>query len=454
MPKVVRFRLQSGGAKWLSLLALLLMPGVLQLFDGYHLSTVLQDVVLYVKGADIVYENSVMNRSNVTDDSASMENTTYQKEEYLDEYGYPTTEFLPLSNWEKASIGLNASSRQCHPPQGVPNMCCIGTYSTGGGPRWKGSECQNANHDTAESWTRKYLEGFPILSGRHCDICEIVELMAQFNWTVALQGDSVTHQIWGGLICELARRGFLVTVDDQQIQSTPENQGYAQYSFVSTLTATISSTKKVTFRYYRAYRPTAYLLNITLRENDVLVFDHGLHYPANRARSQLIAEFRHLLEFSRDFQDRRVKLLVWRETTAQHFADNPGGYFLRSMTNEKSCAPINENFTAAAYPGKSLSADLLKTLSKGYPMHDYRKTAQQTSNITWLDISDPEFHNIPRSQDQQELVFLPYRDYTKELPTLHHSECTHYCANPFIWQPIWRGIRLAMERTAKFSDGS
>ena len=120
------------------------------------------------------------------------------------------------------------------------------------------------------------------------------------------------------------------------------------------------------------------------------------------------------------------------------------------MTNEKSCAPINENFTAAAYPGKSLSADLLETLSKNYPRNDYFETSQQTANITWLDISDPEFHNTPPLQDQQELVFLPYRDYTKELPSLHHSECTHYCANPFLWQPIWRGIRLAVQRKVKY----
>ena len=447
----MRLRLHRGQARGvIVLVVLLLSPVALRLFEGYDVFARFQDVVQYAKTADLFYVNALMmNRTNAINDSASMD-TTNRKEDYLDEYGFPTTEFLPLSQWEIDSIGLNASDRRCHPPQGIPDMCCVGSSSTGGGPRWNEQECHNADYAAAESWTTKYMKGIPFLSGRPCDICEIVKLMAQFNWTVALQGDSVTHQAWGGLICELARRGFLVSVEDQQIQATPENQGYVQYRFLSTLTATISSTQKATFRFYCAYRPTAYLLNITLRENDVLVFDHGLHYPPNRARSDLITNFRHLLEFARDFQDSRVKVLMWRETTAQHFADNPGGYFLREMTNLSQCSPINENFTSAAYPGKSLSADLLETLSKIYPRNDYFETSQQTANITWLDISDPEFHNTPPLQDQQELVFLPYRDYTKELPSLHHSECTHYCANPFLWQPIWRGIRLAIQRKAKY----
>ena len=451
-PRVVRFQLRGGAGSLSVILApLVLIPVAFHVFEAFHVVTVFQDqedVALYTKAADGIFENSTMYRtSNVATNSASM-NVTSPEREYNDEYGFPATEFLPLSNWEKDSIGTDASSRQCHPPQGVPDVCCLGsTTGRGGNPWWNDFECLNADHAAAESWTRKYLEGFPFLSGRQCDICEIVELMAQFNWTLALQGDSVTHQAWEGLVCELARRGFPVTVDNKLVQETPENTGfYLRLSQIYTMTVTISSSKTVTFRYYRAYRPTAYLLNITLRENDIVVFDHGLHDPpAMKARR----DFRNLLEFARDYQDSQVKLLMWRETTAQHFADNPGGYYLHSMTNESKCSRINENFTAAAYPGKSIPEDLLEILSKNYPRNGYMTMARQTSNITWLDISDPEFHNIPLSQDQQELVFLPYRDYTKELPTLHNQECTHFCANPFMWQPIWRGIRLAMQRTAK-----
>ena len=375
---------------------------------------------------------------------------TQGPEDKLDEYGFPSTDFLPLSNWEKDSIGSNASSRICNPPPGVPRACCVGSISGGGHSWWNDFECLNADFTAAESWTMKYLDGFPIATGRQCDVCEIMELMAQFNWTVAFQGDSVTHQTWEGLVCELARRGFPVMVDDNLTADTPENPGFYRLTLISTMTVTISSSKTVAFRYYRAYRPTTYLLNLTLRENDILVFDHGLHYPVDTYQQQARTDFRNVLEFARDLQDKRVKLLAWRETTAQHFADNPGGYYLLSGTNETKCSRINDNFTASTYPGKSFPEDFWDAVSNSYPRHDYVKTAREMGNITWLDISDSGFQSTPPSQDKQELVFLPYRVYTKELPTLHGRECTHYCANPFIWKPIWRGIRLAMQRTAKY----
>ena len=94
--------------------------------------------------------------------------------------------------------------------------------------------------------------------------------------------------------------------------------------------------------------------------------------------------------------------------------------------------------------------DFWDAVSNPYPKHDYMTTAQETANITWLDISDNDFQSTPPSQGKQEVIFLPYRDYTKELHTLHRRECTHYCANPYILKPIWRGIRLAMQRTAKY----
>jgi hypothetical protein len=41
---------------------------------------------------------------------------------------------------------------------------------------------------------------------------------------------------------------------------------------------------------------------------------------------------------------------------------------------------------------------------------------------------------------------LPFFNLTAQLHYLHPSECTHYCSTPYLWMPIWRSLRLAMDR--------
>jgi hypothetical protein len=426
-----------------------LIVTVTTLQETFRSSKEFRIVVQYVNAIDSLLGDSLIYRGDIANTSGSWNTTFSPREQYHDEYGYPTVEHLPLWNWETQSINSTSKFRTCKPPPGVPSVCCIGSISTGGLPKWKPRECRVADHFASENWTKTYMEALPYAFGRPCDSCEILHLLAQFNWTLGLQGDSVSHQTWVGFHCELARRGYPTSVHDKTIRATPENKGYAQLSQISTMTVNVSNSKTVTVRFYRAYRPTAYLLNRTLRENDILVFDHGLHYPANRAQRNFQHDMSYLLKSARD-QSNRVKLLAWRETTAQHF-DLPGGYYLRGMTDaDRPCVPSNENFTAAAYQGKQLSPQLLEILSNAYPASDFISVAQKTANITWLDVSDPNFLNTPPLQYSKEIVFLPYRDYTKALHHMHDRECTHYCANPFIWQPIWRSLRLAMQRTAKY----
>jgi len=376
-----------------------------------------------------------------------------EDENYDNEEGYAMKEYLPLWDWERDSIGLNSTPRVCKPPPGIPSMCCVGTTSAGGGPRWRGDECHRSDHMAAENWTKTYMKDIPYVSGRPCDICEIVHLLSKYNWTLALQGDSVTHQVWGGIICELARRGYPVSVHGEDMEDSRENNGYSKFSHWDEMTVTVANGTNVTMRYYRAYRSTNFLINRTLSENDIVVFDHGLHYPANRAAGLAKQDMLNLLEFAaQHWESNRVKLLAWRETTAQHFANIPGGYFLRSMTDPNNCSRISEVYTAEAYPAirHMLDPSLLKILRNVYPRNVFYQAVESTTNFTWVDASDPNFLHTPPSPFEKELVFLPYRDYTKELVSLHHSECTHYCANPFVWQPIWRNVRLAIQRTAKY----
>jgi hypothetical protein len=60
--------------------------------------------------------------------------------------------------------------------------------------------------------------------------------------------------------------------------------------------------------------------------------------------------------------------------------------------------------------------------------------------------------NLPRRHDKNELIYLPYRGYAVPLHYIHPGECTHYCHHPHIWLPIWRSLRIAMDRTVKFYE--
>jgi hypothetical protein len=44
-----------------------------------------------------------------------------------------------------------------------------------------------------------------------------------------------------------------------------------------------------------------------------------------------------------------------------------------------------------------------------------------------------------------DLVILPYREFLVPMYDLHGGECTHFCASPPHYVPIWRSLRLAMD---------
>jgi hypothetical protein len=43
------------------------------------------------------------------------------------------------------------------------------------------------------------------------------------------------------------------------------------------------------------------------------------------------------------------------------------------------------------------------------------------------------------------LMVLPYREFLLPMHDLHGGECTHFCASPSQYVPIWRSLRLAMD---------
>jgi hypothetical protein len=48
-----------------------------------------------------------------------------------------------------------------------------------------------------------------------------------------------------------------------------------------------------------------------------------------------------------------------------------------------------------------------------------------------------------------ELVVLPYFNFTAPHAKMHPrygEDCTHFCSSPFMYYPIWRSLRFALDR--------
>lgn len=134
------------------------------------------------------------------------------------------------------------------------------------------------------------------------------------------------------------------------------------------------------------------------------------------------------------YHDNDVKLVAWRETSAQHFKI-AGGHFptnqlkLASVIGSQGCHPM-QHFE-----------------------DEYRiATVQRAANMSgygWRDMLTDTDEEMAKANNTPELIFLPFRNFSSAFWDLHASDhdCSHFCSTPHLWMPIWRMLRLAMDRT-------
>jgi hypothetical protein len=237
------------------------------------------------------------------------------------------------------------------------------------------------------------------------------------------------RQVAMGLECDLRRRNYNVSVT---LEERPVIDGRWRYRWASTYHMTILHGRQQTvIRFFNMFRPNseAHGLPEILQTYpvDVLIFDHGLHFLKHE-KGEFLEDSLPALQLLGE----KVPLLIWRETTSQHY-DNPGGHFDREgLDGETSCVnvPLSEQTNQPA------AVDWMQEL------------VVQQMNWTMIDASAPNFVSTPRSSGQQELVMIPFRRFTSYLWDLHPGfpDCSHFCSTPFVWVPIWRSLRLAIDR--------
>jgi hypothetical protein len=87
------------------------------------------------------------------------------------------------------------SSQECKPPNEVPLYCCLGSYPARGGMNFiPNSPCANQMVDDygwAKQVATQFLKQHPV-EGNECDTCQIVNILINYNLTVAFHGNSLS----------------------------------------------------------------------------------------------------------------------------------------------------------------------------------------------------------------------------------------------------------------------
>jgi hypothetical protein len=153
--------------------------------------------------------------------------------------------------------------------------------------------------------------------------------------------------------------------------------------------------------------------------SDIVVLDFGLHFTPATDLPKFKLVMQRVVDIAARTRNttRPQQLLVWRETSAQHF-DSPGGHYRLGIENPK-CVPTSSHWEGVRLP-------ILEQLAS-------------VQNFTTWNSTDS-------------ILFIPYREFTNGLFHLHNDkvvnklDCTHYCHTPYVWMPVWWHLKRGVEK--------
>ena len=383
---------------------------------------------------------------------------TTTQEEVENQNQFCMTAVLDLLPWEEASISRQSDTGNetlmgsCMPPNRIPSACCLGSASRGGGvhnfPRQcaKEMDVYTRTKDLALEHLSFYQHPISALESESagnlynkCDICQIFNIAASHNLTVAFTGDSMQSQTFMGLECELRRRGFQVKATTEKYKVMESARWRYGVKHLSKLTVTVPSldldeakshNRTVEFRYFMHYRPLEEISQNQseyrdIAENtDIVIFDFGLHYNYEDYTAY-VDSVKTVLTIMKNTST----FVIHRETSAQHYDTNAGDY---QSDVSNVCVPTQGDSKKLGFRTKAVTA---AAITANYSVfHGINGWTQQQQNYV-------------KQNNQDELVILPFYNFTEQLFFLHlGDECTHYCSTPYLWLPLWRHLRFAMER--------
>lgn len=344
----------------------------------------------------------------------------------------PPTDFQ-LRPFEAQSIPRRRGEpAECTPPFGVPDYCCLGSLSEGGGVNFYGQRC--AFH--AAAYEKAMRLALQETAGR-CDICDVLDILLRHGLRVAIIGDSVNYQSVYGFECELHRRNYSFT----RTHSNRKKEEGWRFGMGDIDTYEISRGEETAeVVNYVIYRPSRKLVDVDEVMSagfDVVMLNFGVHWTDRAEYETDMAKLFHRLWARRS----GTKLLVWRETTAQHFA-NPGGEFTLAAYKAELCKPVRfADHGTGAYQWRDATV-AAAARKVGFDVRFANDTRGGATEKEW---------------NADALAWIPFYNFTLQLSDLHPrqggdglglGECTHFCSTPHLWMPIWKGLRVSLERAA------
>jgi hypothetical protein len=364
---------------------------------------------------------------------------------------------------KRSTIPPVAGTGICEPPPTenrsnvVINECCVGSISAGGKNQWNPGmgPCaltMEAVHSTKYAAMELMNNGSLQLFEREdqpiemCDVCRIIDIAMEHNYTIAFTGDSIQRQLFGGFLCEIARNGFQVIVKGLEnhpvAPDTYWGHGVRASRLLEVKRNNDNERQGIKLRFYRQYRPLPNNIS-QIREisewSDILIFNFGVHYLPEH-RDEYIEQMNELYA---ELRQHDFAFLGNRETAAQH-NDNIGGEFdynkkwpLADCVDE---IPLDDRL----FGWREI---LTKDIAEKYGYN----VLTSDSSLFERSMNQTQIHRSKNST----LFTIPFLNYTRRLGHIHkrkmnnnteeYLDCTHFCTSPFLWMPLWRSIRLGLE---------
>lgn len=278
-----------------------------------------------------------------------------------------------------------------------------------------------------------------------CDVCQIANTLWEKNLTMVFLGDSVTHQMALGWLCDLQMRNYLVTTS----MVTGDKTSF--HVLISSPHWSDGGLVNMTFLNARPFPKTMSSWDDLLSQHDIVVFNFGVHWAVNATKAKKSPEaFRNGMNqifdhwsSSISFKEKKQQLVAFRETSTQHFDSDSGEYFLYDANKANGASPM----CVRNPPNSSMIGwreEIVRTTALANGIHVV--TMANDENL----LLAKEHHRT----DKKEIVMLPFSNFTAELYYLHPFQnstgvvdCTHFCQTPFLWMPLWRSLRNSVDRT-------
>ena len=349
--------------------------------------------------------------------------------EFINKIHNESIAILPLQAWEREAINnLKNGSIKCRNPTQVPASCCPGSFSIGGGVTQDMAHfCSHTDFDLVSELAHEFVERWPT-STNSCDVCQIIELLKEHNEPLTIMGDSMTNQAFDGLMCELLRRNYdVVERNETFIDRGKDYHGWGNINSLTKVQVrspswpqgeTVHMQMIFIYSVPFLFHEEEEMLN---QAGGVLWFNFGLHDGDLGTNMESF--------FLTIKENATFSLLLFSETTAQHF-DTPSGHY------------------KSGFPHRSRNCTRLEwTDAVGFRDRTVRNAAQKAG----YEVVSPK--GAEASSGKTKLIILPFHNFTAHLYESHpffqknepFGECTHYCTTPFLWVPIWRTFRVAMD---------